>query len=214
MLGPTQKGWAPMTESIELGIPGLSLDMGDHVCAFFRGADERDTLLEAYLGAGLQSGDKCVCVLDGSHGSEARALLDALETRRPSSSEDDQLDVRLSRDTYLRGGRFSTSAMLAFWEETIGSAIAGGYRFSRAVGEMTWALRQMPGVDELVGYEAELNYFLPRYPQVVLCLYDLERFDGEILVDILKTHPLVLVGGMVLENPYYLEPAEFLAARQ
>jgi len=72
----------------------------------------------------------------------------------------------------------------------------------------------MPGVEELVGYEAELNNFLPRYPQVILCLYDLERFDGEILIDILKTHPMVLIGGMVLDNPYYLAPAQFLAARK
>ena len=49
---------------------------------------------------------------------------------------------------------------------------------------------------------------------MILCLYDLDRFDGDVLVDILKTHPKVLVGGMVLDNPYYLEPAEFLAARR
>jgi hypothetical protein len=78
---------------------------------------------------------------------------------------------------------------------------------------MTWALRQAPGVEELVGYESELNRFLPRYPQVILCLYDLERFSGDIIIDVLKTHPRVLLGGMVLDNPYYLEPDEFLAVR-
>jgi hypothetical protein len=78
---------------------------------------------------------------------------------------------------------------------------------------MTWALRQMPGVEELVGYESRLNRFLPRYPQVILCLYELDQFSGEVLVDVLKTHPKVLLGGMVLDNPYYLEPDEFLATR-
>ena len=28
-----------------------------------------------------------------------------------------------------------------------------------------------------------------------------------------KTHPKVLIGGMLLDNPYYLEPDEFLATR-
>ena len=70
---------------------------------------------------------------------------------------------------------------------------------------MTWALRQMPGVEELFAYESKLNDFLPCYPQVILCMYDLDRFSGEVLVDILKTHPTVLIGGMVLDNPYYLE---------
>ncbi len=76
---------------------------------------------------------------------------------------------------------------------------------------MSWAAKQAPGTDELVAYEAELNRFLPRYPQVVLCLYDVERFGGELVVDMLKTHPKVLLNGMLLDNPYYIEPDEFLA---
>jgi hypothetical protein len=48
---------------------------------------------------------------------------------------------------------------------------------------------------------------------VILCLYELDQFSGEVLVDVLKTHPKVLLGGMVLDNPYYLEPDEFLATR-
>lgn len=201
-----------MTSPVQLGIPGLSLDVGDHVCAFYRGNTERDTILQSYLGAGLRAGDKCVCVLDDG---EPQVLIDGLSADLdPKSSTNGQLDVRISQHTYLLGGQFSTTAMLAFWDQVVGAALAGGYLFSRAVGEMTWALRQMPGVEELVSYEAELNYFLPRYPQVILCLYDLDRFNGEILVDILKTHPTVLVGGMVLDNPYYVEPEEFLAARR
>lgn len=200
-----------MSDSIELGIPGLSLDVGDHVCCFYRGRSERDRILGSYLGAGLRSGDKCVCVLDGIDQGAVPALPDQVLPDEPLGG---QLDVHMSQDTYLRDGSFSPAAMLTFWNDVVGSAIASGYLVSRAVGEMTWALRQMPGVEELVEYGAELNYFLPRYPQVILCLYDLERFDGDILVDILKTHPKVLVGGMVLDNPYYLEPAEFLAARR
>jgi hypothetical protein len=201
-----------VSDRIEFGIPGLSLDVGDHICAFFRGPDERDAILESFLGAGLRAGDKCVCVLDDGDPGGLRAALGAvMEPEEPATG---QLDIRLAQDTYLLGGRFSTAAMLEFWDDAVGAAIADGFLLSRAVGEMTWALRQMPGVEELVGYEAELNFFLPRYPQVILCLYDLQSFDGEIIVDVLKTHPTVLVGGMVLDNPYYLEPAEFLAARQ
>ena len=126
-----------------------------------------------------------------------------------------KIDLLTSRQTYLRGDTFSVQAMLDFWDESIGAALRGtGFSFARSVGEMTWALREMPGVHELVGYESELNRFLPRYPQVILCLYDLERFSGEMLVEILKTHPKVLVGSTVVENPYYVEPDEFLATQE
>ena len=45
----------------------------------------------------------------------------------------------------------------------------------------------------------------------MLCLYDLDRFSGEVMVNIVKTHPQVLIQGILVENPYYLGPDEFLA---
>ncbi|HZA15524.1 MAG TPA: MEDS domain-containing protein [Pseudonocardiaceae bacterium] len=201
-----------MTHPLELGIPGLQLTVGDHICAFYRGCGERDEILIPYLQAGLRIGDKCICVVDAV---DPRDVLTALGSEMEVDRwiSDSQLELRASTDAYLRSGRFCTEEMLAFWENFIGPAVAGRFRFARSVGEMTWALRQAPGVEELVGYESELNRFLPRYPQVILCLYDLERFSGEIIIDVLKTHPRVLLGSMVLDNPYYLEPDEFLAVR-
>jgi hypothetical protein len=89
-----------------------------------------------------------------------------------------------------------------------------GFPFLRAVGEMTCALTGILGVDELLEYESRFNRFSPLHPQVFLCLYNLERFSGELILDILKTHPRILVRGTVTENPYYLEPEEFLASRR
>jgi hypothetical protein len=66
-------------------------------------------------------------------------------------------------------------------------------------------------VEELCAYEAKINRFAPMYPQILLCLYDLERFTGDVIVDVLKTHPKVLIGNMVIENPFYVAPDEFLA---
>jgi hypothetical protein len=122
-----------------------------------------------------------------------------------------QLDVRTPAETYLREGEFSTDRMLEFWDQTIGEALSDEFGLVRGVGEMTWASRALPDV---VGYEARLNRFLPRYPQIFLCMYEVARFSGDVLVDILKVHPKVLLGSTVIENPYYIEPDEFLAARQ
>jgi hypothetical protein len=121
-----------------------------------------------------------------------------------------QLDVHIPETSYLAGGGFSREEMLGFWTDHLNAAADDGYPFSRLVGEMTWALRDAPGVEDLVLYEAELNRVAPKYPTVVLCLYDLDRFTGEVIVSIVKTHPKVLIRGMVVENPYYVEPDEFL----
>jgi len=75
---------------------------------------------------------------------------------------------------------------------------------------MGWALQDLPGVDDLVEYEARLNYILPRYKDPVICVYDISKFSGAIIVDILRTHPMVIIGGTLQENPFFVPPDEFL----
>jgi hypothetical protein len=194
---------------IGLAVPGVELRPGDHICAFYPSLEERDNILVPYIREGLAAGDKCICVIDGP---DVAGLEDSFGPPRAAGTDGSrQLEMRRSEDTYLSEGRFSTDAMLEFWDIAVGGALEDGFEFSRAAGEMTWALRHMPGVEDLIVYEAQLNRFLPKYPQVIMCLYELGRFSGEVLVDVLKTHPKVLLGGMLLDNPYYLAPDEFLS---
>lgn len=202
-----------MLTLVPFGIPGLSLVPGDHVCAFYRGRRARDEILLPFLAEGLRAGEKCICVVDTSDPRALCASLDGdLDIARHLAES--RLEVFTSKQAYLPKGSFSPASILEFWDRAIATALGPEeFTFVRVVGEMSWALRGLPGSEELFAYEAELNRFSGRYPQVMLCLYDLERFGGEILVDVLKTHPKILVDGFVIENPYYLDPDEFLAAR-
>ncbi len=202
-----------MDDCVNLGPTGMTVSPGDHVCAFYRTSAGRDEILVPFLRAGLDRGDKCIAVLDQADPAEVRSQLGA-DLEPDTASPDDQLDVLCSKDSYLKDGHFSKPAMLDFWDVAVGDSIKeSNYQFARSVGEMTWALRQLPGVEDLVEYEAELNTFLPQYPQVIVCLYDLDQFDGRVVVDLLRTHPKILLCGTLLDNPYYLEPREFLAGR-
>ena len=205
-----------MTDTVWTGIDDVSLQPGSHVCAFYRGAKDRDRLLTSYLGTGLTAGDKCICIVDSADTASRLQLL------RPGSAgpslpdhqlPEHQLDVHLPESTYLAGGRFTSSEMLTFWSEHLVKAEVEGYSFCRLAGEMTWALRDMPGVEGLVGYESELNRVITAGSSaIVLCLYDLDLFSGEVVVNIVKTHPQVLVQGILVENPYYVGPDEFLSS--
>jgi hypothetical protein len=200
------------TIPLALDRPGVAIEPGDHICAFYRGREQRDDVLLPFLRDGLVQGDKCLAVMDDPDVEQITNPLSlVLDIESPLVTG--QLELMVSDSAYLTGGHFSTDRMLDFWESNVGQAVGpGGYSFVRSVGEMTWALRDMPGVDQLVHYEARLNRFLPRYPQVILCLYDLERFtDGRILLEMLKTHPKVLMSGQVLDNPWYVEPDDAVA---
>jgi MEDS: MEthanogen/methylotroph, DcmR Sensory domain len=200
-----------MDTSVPFGITGMDVAAGDHVCAFYRGLAERDRVLLPYLRVGLEAGDKCICVVDATAPDTVLATLGSeVDVREPCKRG--QLDLLASRDAYFPDGGFTADAMLDFWDQSVSTALQDErFEFVRAVGEMTWSLRSIPGVGELVRYEAVLNNFASRYPQVILCLYDIDRFSGEIIMDMLKTHPKVLLGGSIYENPYYIRPEDFLA---
>jgi hypothetical protein len=139
-------------------------------------------------------------------------MLAALGEAPGESGRTGRLDLMTPEQTYLRGGRFSMPAMLEYWRRGVESALAESrYRFVRVVGEMPRALVDEADLDEFLAYESELNRFAPCHPQTILCLYDLDRFTGKIFLTIMRTHPVVLLSGTVLENPYYLDPDEFLA---
>jgi len=197
------------TIPLALDRPGVAIEQGDHICAFYRGRDQRDDVLLPFLRDGLVQGDKCIAVMDDPDVEQVTNPL-SLVVDIESLLLTGQLELMSSDTAYLADGHFSTERMLDFWESNVSQAVRpGGFPFVRSVGEMTWALRDMPGVDQLVRYEARLNRFLPRYPQVILCLYDLEQFtDGRILLEMLKTHPKVLMSGQVLDNPWYVEPED------
>lgn len=201
-----------MTATAIVDLPGVRLQAGDHICAFYRQPEERDGILIPYLLGGLASGSKCTCVVDSC--SPAHVLDELGQTMDVAPCvEQGQLEVLDSDSTYFDGGGFLPQRMLKFWASKARWSGSSGGHVVRNIGDMTWAHRDKPGVADLAMYESELNRIIGSYPQVVLCLYDMNRCDGEMVLDVLKTHPKVMLGGMVIDNPYYLEPDDFLASR-
>jgi len=198
-------------DSVALGFDGLSIPPCTHICALFRGIEERDRILVPFLREGLDVGDKCTCIIDdGADAVRGSLGLDA----GPTDAIRRQLDIWSSNETYLRRGDFSIQEMLDFWDDSVGAQIADGdFPFVRSVADTTWTLKELSRLGDFLAYESELNRFIPRYPQVIMCLYDLDRSSGQVLVDILKTHPKVLMGGTILENLHYMEPQESLDSR-
>jgi MEDS: MEthanogen/methylotroph, DcmR Sensory domain len=111
---------------------------------------------------------------------------------------------------HLRGDRFDQKAMLALLEEVLTGARGQGFPLTRWVASMEWGLEDRPGVKDILEYETRLNYVLPNYDDVVICTYDLAKFDAGLVMDMLRTHPAVIIGGILQENPFYVPPDQFL----
>ena len=188
-------------------IRGLQARTGDHICAFYRGREERDRLLVPYLQEGLRDGDVCICITGRTdHRRLERSLLDGCDETVP-----DLLRMSDAEDTYLAGGSFSADRMLTFWGDLGRETFEEQRRpFARAASDMSWAENVITGplIDDFMNYEAQATRYARAYPQVALCLYDLEKFRGDVIIPVLKVHPKVFFGGMLLENPYYVDPDE------
>ena len=48
----------------------------------------------------------------------------------------------------------------------------------------------------------------------VICTYDLTKFGGELVEDIMRTHPLVMIGGILQNESVLVPPDEFFRELQ
>ena len=189
---------------------GGALGRHRHICAFFNGSDEEHRVLGSFIRDGLDHGEKAFHIVDREmRDDHIKRLSDAgIDVQRRMDTG--QLEVRPWQDAYLRGDRFDQDAMLALIEQVLESNATAGYPLTRLLAHMEWALLDKPGVDDLVEYETRLNYMLPKYGDPVICTYDLSKFGSSVAMDIMRTHPVVIIGGLLQENPFFVSPDEFL----
>jgi len=100
--------------------------------------------------------------------------------------------------------------MLQSLEQMASSNAEGGFPLSRIVCRMDWVPDGQSHIDDLIEYEARINDVWCRHDDAVICTYHLSKFSGDAVIDIMRTHPLVIVGGILQHNPFFVPPREFL----
>ncbi len=198
------------TKNHSVQFAGGNLAGQRHICAFFNSIDEEHRVLRSFFKDGFDRGEKATHIVDPEKREEHLKRLAEAGINVQQAMSTGQLELRPWRETYLRGDRFDQDATLALIEEILQSGAAAGYALTRLVAHMEWALLNKPGVNNLVEYETRLNYVLPKYNDAVICTYDLTKFPASLVMDIMRTHPVVIIGGILQENPFYVPPDQFL----
>jgi hypothetical protein len=190
--------------SMKAAVPGHRTESTvspNHICGFYDSREVRDDLLVAFLRDGLAQGDKCVCFMQDETELIARVLEPGNDTPMHPAC---QLEFRNADRAYLDNGMFSKDVMIERLEEEVRSALRDGYPVTRLIGDMSWVIRNRVDPKLVVAYEMQANDFARRFPQIALCLYDLAEFDGSIVLDLMRTHPKIIMNGLVVENPYFV----------
>jgi hypothetical protein len=208
--------YTSQAEGIDMGGQNRSVTLAGspvkhrcHACAFFHDREEEYRLLMPFVKEGFEQDDKIFQIVDGRNRDERLRRIGALGIDIGAAERSGQLEVRPWENAHLRDGRFDQYAMLSLVEEVLGRG-KQQFGFTRFWANMEWSLEDFPGTDDIVEYETRLNDVTSRFDDVVICTYDLNRFSATVVMDILRTHPQVIVGGILQENPFYMPPEQFL----
>jgi hypothetical protein len=189
---------------------GENLDQGMHICTFFRTSAEKYHVLMPFIREGMEQGDRAFHIVNPSLRSEhaqhiAEAGIDAVR-----AEGEGQLEIIGWDEAYLRGGSFNRNAMLSLLPVLLNNGRTRGFPITRFIADMAWVLNEPGALDRMLEYECRVNLALPKAGDIVICSYDLDKFGAAIVIDALRTHPIVLIGGIVQRNPFYVPPEELL----
>jgi len=188
------------------------LTAGDHICCIYATDEEHRQVVTSFLRHGLERHEKALYIVDARSVETISGYLrsESLDVEQLIANR--QLLFLSKEESYLKDGRFDPDRVLALLTEETSAAEREGFSALRITGEMTWALRGMPGSERLIEYEIKLNQFFPSSRALAMCQYDRRRFPSRILLDILRTHPIAVIGTEFYENFYYIPPEDLLGA--
>ena len=189
---------------------GEYLDEGMHICTFFRTSAERYRVLMPFIQEGIEQGDRAFHLVNPSSRFEHEQRLAEAGIDTTRAEVEGRLEIIGWDEAPLRGGRFDQNAMLSLLPVLLNDGRTRGFPITRFISDMAWVLNDPGTLDHLLEFECRANLALPKAGDIVICAYDLDKFGAAIIIDALRTHPIVLIGGIVQHNPFYVPPEELL----
>ncbi|NIM10399.1 MAG: PAS domain S-box protein [Candidatus Aminicenantes bacterium] len=184
---------------------------GDHLCCIYETEEEHRSLVTPFLRKGLEIEQRVIYIVDTHTAETILGYLrdDGVDIK--SYLERKQLLILTRDNAYMGDGVFDPDGMIDLLRSETEKALADGWAALRVTGEMTWALRGIPGSERLIEYEAKLNNYFPGSKSLAICQYDKRQFSPTVLIDVLHTHPIAVVGTNICDNPFYIPPNQLLS---
>jgi hypothetical protein len=198
-------------EKLELGFGKYSCNWGLHICGLYETEQERDEIIMGFLHEGAIKLDKQLyCPTERTPENFIEEYGKCYPDCRHHIADPNLFSINSAKELYYPNGTFSPFSMDDGLNAFFLASQTNGKRNIRATAEMVWALEAIPGIEHLMAYESRLNYFIPGKPWISICLYNLTKFSGKIIMNVLKTHPYTIINGSINQNPFFEDPDEWL----
>lgn len=185
---------------------------GSHICQLYNQPSEALGVAVSLLKNGLNGNDKCFWAGPPQAAEEVRQALTKAGPKVRRALETDQMSFIVDKDAYLVNGRFDPYHLVSQHQTLIAQAEKEGYQLVRGVMDMTWLTRGIATVKDILKYEAACDavFTFQNTPVVGVFQYDYSKLSGAVVVELLKLHPIAIVGNFIKRNPYYLNSEEYL----
>jgi hypothetical protein len=196
---------------ISLGFTNDQTPAGTHICQIFSDDAERSEALLKFLVSGLATGERAACFSEKVTEQTIRGFFVDHQLAYDELRDSGAFSLSGTREVYFQDNRFDPDRMLAVLSQYYQASLEMGFCGARVIGEMSPEVQQIKGGERLLEYESRVSLLLKTHPVTSVCQYDARVFDGATIMDILKVHPLMVVRGAVVQNPFFIPPEEFLA---
>lgn len=199
---------------MDLSVEGKSerIPPGSHILQLYNKVGEITGVTAKLLESGLTMQEKCLFA-----GSEAsvQELTDMLRKAGIDVSamiQSGQMVFISDRDALLVGKRFDPYHLLSTHQTFIAQALREGWKAVRISMDMTWLTGEIASPEQILKYEAASDavFTFQNAPIIALMHYDYSKLPGLLVVELLKLHPIAVVGKFIKRNPYYLNSEQYL----
>jgi hypothetical protein len=190
-----------------INFAGSTLGSRRHICAFFSSPEEEYRVLLPFIKEGFERGEKAFHIVQSELREEHLRRLQSAGIDVALVEQEGHFELRDRDEYYFPDGRFNEDRLFATWNTVLEGAVKQGYPRTRVVAHLEWT---RDDAEVLLQYEANFNRCAPCHRDPVICTYDSSKHSGAFIIDVIRTHPMIIVGGIVQENPFYVEPEEFV----
>jgi len=176
-----------------------------HLCWIYASEDDRLGIVEPFIIASLTRRKQCMLVVPEK---VSDLILDKLKKRDLNIERylnTGQIMTMDPEEYFFTAGELDIDAVAKKLKEALALARQKAWQGLAIVVDASELLGRAKDEDWL-GLEFRADHECRTEPCVVLCLYDQHLISGAFLASMIKTHPVIGLGGSLARNPFYVTP--------
>lgn len=200
-------------KNVKLGFTNQVFEQGAHICQIFSTDKERQEVLTDYLISGLENNESTACFTNNETADTLKHTFSAKGHSFDVLTQSGSFSLSPTDGVYFTNNTFDPNTSLTLLRDFYTNSQQLQRNGARVIGEMTPNIQTVNGGDRLLEYECKVSMLLKQFPVTAVCQYDARKFNGDVIMDILKVHPYMIVKGTVINNPFFIKPEDYLLSK-